>query len=224
MSDSNETLSLAPEQPPTMDVSHETEDKPSRLSLDLTKDFSEFLSDDTDTDVDTDSPSADSTMSVTCDDNGATLSTGTIVEVIHSEGSSPNIVIEDYAISDSGSSSYLSDSDSDMSFDERRAGTGLLKVPPMSWVAPRGPMDTPLVAYSPPTAATTEPTEPDVSTKNPVKRKGSMSKIVAVLGEISNVARLRPQLPSQLATQDKKAKRGPFRAALRSKENVVRTV
>ena len=52
MSDSNETLSLAPELPPTMDVSHETEDKPSRLSLDLTKDFSDFLSDDTDTDVD----------------------------------------------------------------------------------------------------------------------------------------------------------------------------
>lgn len=98
-----------------------------------------------------------------------------IVEVIQSRGSSPDIVVEDYAPHlrpcVSASSSVGSSTADDT----------LLRVPPMSWNAPREEI------------ASTAPVV--LSTPKQVKKKSSMKKLVSALGDISNAVRLRPELP-----------------------------
>lgn len=73
----------------------------------------------------------------------------------------------------------------------------------MSWNAPRDAVSDP-------------PTPLAKGTPKQLKKKSSMSKLVSVLGEISNVVRLRPELSSP-ATTPKKLQR----SVRRGKENSV---
>lgn len=145
----------------------------------------------------------------------------TVVEVIHSYGSSPNIVVEDFAppASDSSSSIYsTSSAESDSTFDGSWARTArpqrdFLKVPPMSWTAPRDPTPPP----PPPTQQSPKAQKAQKVQKakgqaaperNQLQKKGSMTRLVAALGEITNVARLRPKLPLEDAAKASPTKGG----------------
>ena len=149
-----------------------------RLSLGLEKDTS----------VPSTEPDETETISygITQSETRYSIPVGTIVEVIHSFGSSPNIVIEDYAPSTASSSSSIVSSCSGVSLDGNRVRRDLLRVPPMTWTAPREHVS----PCSP--KSTTSPKKG----KKGLKKKGSMAKLVAMLSEISNVARLHPELSS----------------------------
>jgi hypothetical protein len=215
LSDSQETLSLAPEfLTPKLDAIPATEAKSSyHSSVNFSDDVSVIMPDGA-----YNPTAANPILPAAPNETLSFPAGGTVVHVIHSRGSSPNIVVEDYTPSECSSASCAGSFTSDTSLDDDGDGDGhatidRLKVPPMSWVAPRALVDAP--------CATRENEEGAAGAEKTVQKKGSVARLVAVLGEISNVARRRPPLPSEAATLKQKAKRGPAANAKRSKENVL---
>ena len=124
----------------------------------------------------------------TSDSDSLTLSSiSTIVEVIEPVGFAPRIVVEDFAFTTRSFYPTINDSDSDsaMSVDDEKLDPHFLVVPPMSWMAPRDLVES--------KDATQQRTEPSA---NKIKKSISMSSMLSLLSDISNVARLRPRLPT----------------------------
>ncbi|GJE90502.1 hypothetical protein PsYK624_066410 [Phanerochaete sordida] len=139
-----------------------------------------------------------------------------VVEIIQSRGASPDIVVSDCGALPScasSSSSLASDADAD---------AALLQVPPMSWTAPRAPDDVVHVlgtaSQQPPAKRQRQRRGQDEGRQ--VRKKGSVTKLVAALGDISNAIRLRPELPSAPASPKREKGRAATREGGR-KENAV---
>ena len=149
----------------------------------------------------------------------------TVVQVISSSTSSsiPDIIIEDYtppspsssslSLSDSSGSVYYCRSSTNSNASANHDDRDLLQVPPMSWITPRELLDDPPPSPSVSALLGSSDIAADCSKRQDrikpptdtilppratpaVKKKKSIKRLVAgVLGEISNVARRRPELP-----------------------------
>jgi hypothetical protein len=130
----------------------------------------------------------------------------TVVEIIEpSDACAPRIVVEDFAppaatfavLSDSDFDSDVSSSSSSLANDAIIQDDHFLLVPPMSWVAPRSATDPVLVAYTytdPRDSVTPDDQETTSPQTEKTEAKSVSSRVMSVLSDISNVARLRPKL------------------------------
>lgn len=128
----------------------------------------------------------------TSDSDALTVgSISTVVEIIEPTGFAPRIVVEDFAPAASKaffSDANDSDTESDMSIDDEKIDTSLLVVPPMSWMAPRDLVEDRDRAQQ----CLTSPSKT-------VKKSRSMSSMLSIFSDISNVARLRPKLSTSIS-------------------------